>query len=211
LYRLINQYSEATAHALDRIGDLQAYLGLRNALESDPGAAQDQAFRRSYRQYWRMNAARLPDHFYTNYFTTLAACRQNRHASIESIAEGISRVNSNDYGLQFSFATKLAHMVDARIPVYDSFVAAFFFYTPPPVGWLLAKRLSSLLTFHDFLTREYARVIELGLLKNAITHLRDARGLGPDIPDQRIIDWLIWAWVSLLRQGGLIRGDAFFD
>jgi hypothetical protein len=127
------------------------------------------------------------------------------------VARTISHGDGQDYGLQFSFATKLAHMVDPHVPIFDSFVANFYFFTVPPPTRPFQDRLASLLEFHAFLTREYARVLHLGLLAPAIEQIRSQRRLGSAVPDERVVDWLIWAWVSLLRSGAQIHGKALYD
>lgn len=211
MYRLINHNAAAVIKALDRIGDLNEYLRLRAKLVSDRDATSDAAFRRSYRRYWRMNAARLPESFYSRYFKVLAQCQRRRHADVATVARTTSDAVGANHGLQFSFATKLAHMVDPHVPVFDSFVANFYFYAAPSSDRPFEDRLASLLEFHSFLSREYARVIRLRLLAPAIDQLRSECELESSVPDERVVDWLIWAWVSLLRTGAQVHGQALYD
>ena len=210
MYHLINRHIDDVVKALDAIGDIREYIELRRQLTSDPGAALRPDFQRAYRKYWRMNAARLNDDFYRLYFGLLAETQRVGTADVAAISDVLSRHTARD-GLQFSFATKLAHMVEPRIPVYDSFVAAFYFYTPPPATKPTSERLSELVQFHRFLTSEYRRVLTEGLLAAAITHMRQSRSLEADIPDERVIDWLIWSWVSLLRARSQSEMTALFD
>ena len=211
MYRLINQNAAATIKALDRIGDLNEYLRLRAELVSDRDVTSSAPFQRSYRRYWRMNAARLPDSFYSRYFKVLAQCQGRRHADVATVARTISDAEGENHGLQFSFATKLAHMVDPHVPVFDSFVANFYFFAVPSSSRPFEDRLASLLEFHAFLSREYARVIRLRLLAPAIAQLRSECKLESTVPDERVVDWLIWAWVSLVRRGAQVHGQALYD
>src|SRR5690348_4672905 len=125
MYRLINANTPAVINALRRIGDLQEYLDLRTAFVSSGPAAASPDFQRAYRKYWRMNAARLPQSFYDRYFTLLSEFRERGTTDLAGAVRIISDPDGDNHGLQFSFATKLVHMVDPRIPVFDSFVAAF--------------------------------------------------------------------------------------
>jgi hypothetical protein len=197
---------------LARIDDLDKYVHLRERLLADGAeAALDAAFQRLYRTYWRMNVARLGDSFYSKYFTLLAECRRAGYADISEIVRALATADDSDkQSLQFSFATKLAHMVDPRIPVYDSFVAAFYFYNPPPSNRPFEERLAALLTFHSFLQAEYARVIDKGLLGEALRGFRAHFQIGNAICDERLIDWLLWGWVSLLRGEAQRRGEALY-
>lgn len=210
MYRLINQHCDAVVNALGAIGDINDYLELRRRLTVAHDAALDPEFQRAYRKYWRMNPARLGDDFYKRYFDLLAETQRVGKADLAAISKDLGRHASRD-GLQFSFATKLAHMVDPTIPVYDSFVASFYFYQPPPATKPKSERLAGLLSFHDFLVREYDRIIFEGRLDWAIRHLRASRGVDESIPAQRIIDWLLWSWVSLLRSGAQPEGRALFE
>ena len=158
-----------------------------------------------------MNAARLPTAFYERYFALLSTCTEQGRVELEQVTRTICDVDGANYGLQFSFATKLVHMVDPTVPVFDSFVAAFYFFTPPTSGGPFDERLAKLLGFHRFLEREYARVLQNGLLRPSIDQLRRQQQLDSTIPDERIIDWLIWGWVELLRRGAQLRGTAQYD
>lgn len=82
-------------------------------------------------------------------------------------------------------------MIDPTIPVFDSFVAAFYFFRPPANHLLFDERLSKLLDFHHFLRREYARILDRDLLTPALRELRHALQLIPNVPDERLIDWLL--------------------
>lgn len=211
MYDLINLNAPSVIDALGSLGDLNDYLHLRVQLIADYRLASDPDFQKSYRKYWRMNAARLPEPFFSQYFDVLARCQHDQAADLPTVTRTISHKGRRKFGLQFSFATKLVHMVDPRVPVFDSFVAAFYFFRPPPPSEPLEDRLATLLEFHGFLGREYARVIRMGLLAPAIEALRAEHELDATVPDERVIDWLIWAWVSLLRLGAQSRGQALYE
>jgi hypothetical protein len=83
-------------------------------------------FQKEYRNYWGMN--RRGEAFCSRYFDLLAASRESGETDITAVIRDLSKDNN---ALEFSFATKLTHMVDPRIPVYDSLVAAFYFYPRP--------------------------------------------------------------------------------
>ena len=195
MYRFINEHCDLAITKLGAI-DPRDYLELCKRMQSDVNATSDMQFQRRYRNYWRMNVARLGEGFYKRYFELLAECQQSRSIDIPRLAKEL-RATTKKRSLQFSFATKLAHMVDPRIPVYDSFVAAFYFYEPPAGSF--GKRLKELMKFHDFLRGEYERVIREGLLNQAIRKFRDRYPPCDSLCNERIIDWLIWSCVSLLQ------------
>jgi hypothetical protein len=66
-----------------------------------------------------------------------------------------------------------------------------------------------LVAFHGFLTQEYARVLNGGLLASAIQEFR--LRLNPQhFTDEKIVDSLIWAFVALLRKGALPKGQIVY-
>jgi hypothetical protein len=95
--------------------------------------------------------------------STLTAA-PSRPPTLSSVAQTLHAASARQNGqksLQFSFATKLLHMTNQHSPIYDSQVAAFYFFLEPerkpkdPND--LQRRISELVTFHDFLKQEYAR------------------------------------------------------
>lgn len=213
MYQLLSQHCDAVISELRRIDDLSKYLRLRALLLSkEVEVGSDTEFQRSYRNYWRMNVARLGERFYARYFQVLAQCRESGDVDIESIVRMISKTEgAESQSLQFSFATKLAHMVDPRLPVYDSFVAAFYFYAAPASDRPFEERLHALLAFYAFLQAEYSRIIANDLLAVPLRQFRSAFQVGRALADERIIDWLIWGWVSLLRGGAQQRRNMLYE
>ena len=105
--------------------------------------------------------------------------------------------------LQFSFASKLVHMLNPRLPVYDRMVEAFHFLPRSYMG-TPERKLQNLLRSYEFLIEEYGRVLKHGLLAPAIDAFRQRFGVETDYSDEKIIDTLIWKFVPFL-EGGAVR------
>jgi hypothetical protein len=208
MYQLVNRNVAAVINAAENLGILE-YLDLRSDL-SQPDSALNPDFQRRYRNYWRMNVGRFSPAFYDRYFRHLNECQRAGTVDIRRTIEITSAPGEESRGLQFSFASKLVHMVEPSLPVYDSYVAAFYFYVPLPSGKPLSERVQGLLEFHAFLAREYRRIIDHGLLADAIAAFRRQHTASTAVPDQRIIDWLLWGWVAYLRTGAQHRGEALY-
>jgi len=206
MYQLINENADAVIGEVDMIRDVRRYVELRLRLLSEDAATADPAFQRAFRAYWGMNAARLSTAFFDRYFDTLARCQSVGHTDIPRVVADLARTSPARPSLQFSFVTKLAHMVTPELPVYDSFVAAFYFYVPPESGRGFEERLQELMGFYGFLQREYARIAAKRLLLPAVQAFRARFDLPAAVGDERIIDWLLWGWVSVLRRGALQDG-----
>ncbi len=118
-----------------------------------------------------------------------------------------------DQALQFSFATKLRHMLNRNLPIYDDRVASFYLFQPPPLLWCksastanlrLRQRINGLIAFHNFLIHEYQRVLSSGPLASPIAAFK--RQLKPTSmhTDVKIIDWLIYGFVRLADKGQIV-------
>jgi len=210
MYHLMNRNGAVLIRAIDGLGDISAYGSLRDSLRS-ADVATDFEFQRTYRNYWRMNVGRFKPAFYARYFELMSDCQRSGSADLKEVLRSFSELGAESRGLQFSFATKLVHMVDPRVPVYDNFIAAFYFFVPLGSKVSHEERVDHLVEFHEFLTVEYARIIQKGLLSKAISEFREGRSINSEIPDERVIDWLIWAWVAHLRSGAQRKHQTLFE
>jgi hypothetical protein len=166
MYSLINRHAEVVVRS---INDGSEYEWLIEKVT--PPIPSD--FRGRYRNFWSMNQSQLSPDFFETYFAALADApsrpRQIDHI-VASLYEASTRKNGQK-SIQFSFATKLLHMTDQHLPVYDSQVAEFYFFQVP-TGKSYEERLASLTSFYDFLKEEYARVLRDGLLKTSMQEFR---------------------------------------
>ena len=174
--------------------------------------AGESEYQSKYRAYWAMNAARLSPSYYQEYFRRLAAATDGT-PTLGSLVGSLYMVpthRNERQSLQFSFATKLIHMKNRRSPIYDSQIAAFYFFREPARTLSLENRISQLESFHGFLRSEYARILANDLLAASITAFRVA--FRPVyFTDEKIIDSLIWAFVSRLRNGATREGTVIYS
>ena len=165
------------------------------------------AYQRRYKVFWRLNAARLHDNFCNAYFQALHNAKSNR-PDLSKLTLDLHATPTHGNGrnsLQFSFASKLLHMVSPSMPIYDSLVAAFYFYQEPSRKLTPEQRVASLVGFHSFLCTEYQRILALDLLAPSITAFRD-HFHPAHFTDEKIIDSLIWGYVSLSKDGAVADG-----
>ncbi|MDA0241796.1 MAG: hypothetical protein OT477_00120 [Chloroflexi bacterium] len=169
---------------------------------------QDTNFQTLFRIFWGMNAARLGSPYYAKYFTLLQVA-MSTEIELETVVRQLYEVPVNkreQKALQFSFATKLLHTRFPNLPIYDRQVADFYFFNPPSSdSKAFDERIHQLMGFYKFLETEYARVLDLGLLEKSIAGFR-AYFQPKQFTDQKIIDSLIWGFVSLLKRGEVTQG-----
>lgn len=175
------------------------------------GQASTPDYQKRYRRFWPMNATRLSPAFYATYFGTLGAA-MSQPPTLKSVAQTLHAASARQNGqksLQFSFATKLLHMTNQRSPIYDSQVAAFYFFQEPSTEVGLQQQINRLVDFHHFLAQEYARVLKGGLLASAIQEFR-LRLKPQRFTEEKVVDSLVWAFVALLRKGALPNGQIVY-
>jgi hypothetical protein len=170
-------------------------------------------YQRRYRKYWVMNPARLSDEFYESYFNLIEGyiAAPNNPPLITTLTNDLYQIPTHKKGkqsVQFSFASKLLHMIDHHSPIYDDLIASFYFWEPPDQKQP-EQRIQELGNFHQFLCQEFGRILKANLLQPAITAFR-RHFPRAHFTDTKIIDSLIWSFVAWLRNGAIIEGKVAF-
>ncbi len=169
-------------------------------------------YQNRYVVYWRLNAARLSQDYRQHYFQQLQAGLNNNPPQIDTLAYQLYQIPTHNNGrqsLQFSFCSKLCHMLNRQIPIYDAMIRDFYFFTEPDQHLPILQRINMYSQFHQFLCEEYHRVLNGGLLAPSIQAFR--QHFNPQhFSDIKVIDSLIWAFISLLRNGGAMNGAIIY-
>lgn len=208
MYDLINANIGIVLQAIDPIKTVGRYVSL---IQNVSRVATPQ-YQTQYASYWTMQ---YPDQAYRKvYFQTLqtALLTPLNPPNLSSLATSLYNTPANKKGqsTQFSFVTKLLHMVDHHSPLYDGNVAAFYLF-PEPDSSDPQKRIAAYLTFHSFLVREYGRILRHGLLSQPIQVFRQRFAQQQQhFTDERVIDVLIWAYAGLLQNSALISGQIMY-
>jgi hypothetical protein len=209
MYAIINHNAGALLDTINPQADIDPYVWLLGALPN-LNIAQDQEFQRVYRRYWQLNPARLSEGYLAAYFGHLEQLKfQPEHVTVEGVARHLLPVPTHGNGrqsLQFSFASKLVHMLNPEQPVYDSMVESFFFLPTGGANETTEQKIARLLISYEFLRAEYGRVLEQGLLAQAIAQFRMRFGVNAGYTDRKIIDTLIWKFVGFLKGGAVRNG-----
>jgi hypothetical protein len=207
MYAIIKQNVGALLDSINPQSDISPYVWLLGELPNR-NVSQDQEFQRIYRRYWQLNPARLSDRYLAAYFGYLEQVKgQPEHVTVEAVARHLLQIPTHGNGrqsLQFSFASKLVHMLNPDQPVYDSMVESFFFLPSGGTNGTTEQKIVRLLTSYQFLQAEYGRVLAHGLLAEGITQFRERFRVNAAYTDSKVIDTLIWKFVGFLK-GGAVR------
>jgi hypothetical protein len=163
-------------------------------------------YRKRYSAFWKLSGAGLDEKFKKAYLTYLENNKSNPNISVIDVCEYLYELPANYTGakkLQFSFATKLVHMVNPEMPIYDRMVKNFFHFSEPGSKLGLYARIDWCDDIYTFLKEEYKRILRERLLEKSINIFRSR--LNPKyFSDEKIIDSLIWKYVSLAKNGAFV-------
>ena len=214
MYKLINRHIGQLLDVIDPGIDIQPYVLLVRQLNR-VDVSRDLEYQRKYRRYWQLNAARLCEPFCQSYFALLEGLkRRARGATVGTVAQQLLQVpchNNGQRALQFSFASKLVHMLNPQLPVWDSMVESYYFLPKGSTIETTEQKLQRLLASYDFLCVEYNRILQQGALLPAIRQFRQRYRLGSEYSDIKVIDTLIWKFVGFLRSGAVRSGQVMYD
>ena len=206
MYSALNHHIGPLLTSIANAGGLDQYKYLIDAFRRTD-TTKDEQFQRVYRSYWQMGAARLSDGFCNAYFGLLEELKAFDRTDVDSVAIRLFNVASNSKGerkLHFSFSTKMVHMLQPDMPVYDSLIAQFYFLAEE--GSTFDERLRNRLDSYRFLVNEYRRVLNEGLLAPSITAFRARFTMAATFTDTKIVDTLIWRFAAMLSGGALKSG-----
>lgn len=191
MYEWMNIHIETILQGIDAHKHVEPYVRLIKNLRERAGTSQYQS---DYGYYWAM---RVLDAEYRKVYFGKLLLALKEPPDLEKLVTDLydTPANKNGKSLQFSFATKLLHMVDNHSPIYDSLVAAFYSFNVPERSLPLADRVHSFIKFHNWLRGEYVRILEKELLAPSINAFRGlfARSGSAHFTNEKIIDSLIWA------------------
>jgi hypothetical protein len=176
MYQVVNQYAKEILDAISVKHDLEPYVWLTNGLHR-MNVSSDTEYQRQYRQFWQLNPARLRPNYLEAYFKQLQRLKSKRlsEVNVNSVARLLLKVPTHGTSLrrlQFSFASKLVHMINPDKPVYDSMVERFYILPSASRIHDVSQRLARLQGSYDFLCRVYARIVRDDALGPAVRAFR---------------------------------------
>jgi hypothetical protein len=205
MYSLINENIGGILTAMER-DHVKKYDWLIENIHK----IESSSYQTSYKTFWRLHGAGLSSDYCSIYFQLLKKHLEEPIA-IEKLVRYLFNKPVNSSGkksLQFSFITKMLHMADRQLPIYDSLISSFYFFEPNR-SLSFEERVDELIFFYEFLNFEYRRILKDSLLQESITAFRE-RFNSKHFTDEKIIDSLIWAFTSYGFNGAVINKSIVF-
>jgi hypothetical protein len=207
MYSLLNRYKNLIIESFNYKDDIEPYLQI---MMSYKNKMIDNTFISIYKKYYKLNAARLSNTFLDQYFDIL---KYDINKDVYEIAEKLEQIgcnSANDRKVHFSFFSKLKHTIDNENPIYDNFIASFYFFPVINTNWSVGKKIESYKENYEFLKYEYSRIIRNDLLKETINLFNTKIENSAQIGSTKKIDFLIWKFVSLLKSGKIRDKEILF-
>lgn len=194
MYRIINESIDKiiTGESLKHFEEY--YYLLYNLQKLNVSAEPD--YQRRYKKFWRMG--RKSENYYKCYFDMLEDNKNNKDITLEFVIKNLYKkelYKNERVNLEFSFSTKLIHMINNEKPIYDSKISKFY-HLPKWTGQSLEERLYKINKIYYFLVNEFKRVKYEGLLNKSINKIRKHYKLDNKISDEKIMDSIIWMFIS---------------
>lgn len=205
MYQLINEHIEALLVEIDYKKYIQPYLFICKEFSAQTEFSD--TFKKSFKTYYRLHGPAVSDDFSECFFELLNEFRSKPEVEIKDIVHRLYELPSNDKGahkVHFSFASKFVHTLNNSRPIYDSLVAAFYLLPNISPGWKLERKFKAGQEIYTFLNNEYDRVINEGLLADAIDRFRAHFELGEEYSDVKVIDTLIWRFTAMVKSGAIM-------
>jgi hypothetical protein len=171
------------------------YLFLAKRFKATADITTDYLFQFLFRSYYRLDNAGLGEDFKVGYFQLLQRHRAGPPADVRQLCNELAAYETKKGGrsLQFSFATKLVATLDARQPLYDSFVAALFGFRRPDHLKDPTRRLDKLLAFYDVLADACRWLIQQPQFTGVQAVFAKANPRWAEVPLMKQADLILWA------------------
>ncbi len=167
---------------------ISVYLYLKK--EYEKGSIKDnKVFQFVFRSFYRLDNAGLSDELKTHYFKLLS----NKNIKLEKILLELYDFKTlRGYNaVQFSFATKLLHTIDNRLPIFDAEASRVLKIRVSGSG---KEKIKSCLTAYKKMKQTYLVLLEDKKILILINKFRNKFKLkDKDITNEKILDFIIWS------------------
>lgn len=155
-------------------------------------------YQKKYRNYWVMRFTSPDSKFNKSYFECLEKYKNNTDIKFLDICRDLSQLTIDEkhtkYSFQFSFITKLVHMIDNKFPIYDSMVGKFY-NLPKLTSKDVSAKIFNANKIVNTLKKEQETILLEGSLDNSIEKFLDEYPSSL-FSKEKILDTLIWAYIS---------------
>ncbi len=162
----------------------------------------DLNYQKKYRSYWVMRYISPDSKFNDSYFKYLEEHKNDTEIDFLNVCQSLSNLtvdaNHSKESFQFSFITKLIHMIDSSFPIFDSMVRDFY-RLPTISGNDIADKIIKSDEIINTLKKEQKSVLLNGSLDNSILKFKSKYPKSL-FSQEKILDSLILAYISQAKK-----------
>ncbi len=186
----INQNTHSILEKLD-VESIVVYEFLQKEF-SKKDVSKDCIFQFMFRSYYRLDNAGLTTEWKQKYFEAIEKNKNNLF-DIKKFLLDFSNIKTlRKYNsVQFSFATKAWNILDENKPIYDSFVAKVFNFSPT-YSKDINKKIDNYTDFYKKLEEIYQKILKEDLLKEVLKKF-DNKFKNNTLSQIKKIDFIFWA------------------
>lgn len=163
--------------------DLEKYFYIKE--EYKKGNIENLEFECVYKDFYKMNMARLTDNFFKEYFELLASNKID-------LKNFLRKLENKSRGIQFSFVTKLLHTKNNNLPIYDSLVGKAMGLKV--IGKNKDDKIKSCCEVYKTLQQNYYELLNNKTVKKIILDFRNKFNCDEKkMSDTKVLDSLLWA------------------
>lgn len=166
--------------------DLEEYFFLK--LEYEKGNVQNKKFQRRYKNFYNMYPFGFTEKFYNAYFKMM----EEGETNLKTILNTLSKIKDKkgEKSVQLAFASKLLHMVDSEMPLYNSTVAKVF--NLQIRKGTIDEKVDHSIVLYQKLQNYYQQLLQQSVIKEIIEIFRDESNLNQGVlSDAKLIDMII--------------------
>ena len=171
------------------------YSFLKEEFENTEDIGTNYLFQFTYRSFYRLDNAGLTPEFKNAYFKLLQDYK-NKPIDLRAICMDLYKYKTRKglNSIQFSFATKLANMLDVNYTIYDSEIIKLFNFSQPYHQKDNVKKIDKYLEQYDYISSTSKELIKNKKIKSIFAEMDDLFGdICKGIGDIKKLDFLMWA------------------
>ena len=170
--------------------EIEVYLFLRKQFK-ETNVSKNLVFQYMFRKYFVMDRW-TDDQYTTQFFKTMQRLRPNAHIDqIPSVCKDL-KLHDKTGKIHFSYATKMFHLLNPEIPIYDSMVAKVFRFNPPYSRQEDIK-LNKYLEFLKHISKCYEAIKKEDKIDSLIASIQEEYPQIRKAGYTKVMDFMIWS------------------
>ncbi len=196
---LVKEIASKKGKILSRIDEesIAVYLFLKKEYEKG-NIGDNKIFQFMFKSFYGMNNAGLGDKLKARYFKLL----EREEDDLGTILSELHKIETSRKvkSVQFSFATKLLHTINDKLPIFDTEVSKAIHCGI--TGNDKDKKIASAMRIYKVMQEElYPHLLDNKQIKRIITEFKNKFKNTGEMSEAKILDFILWQLGKMLKEG----------